>query len=204
MTWSDFYLICFAIGFLFSLLSFILGGVDFHGAWPHVHGLHFGHGGHLPTANGGAGHGANGHGETHSVSPFNIFTIAIFLAWFGGTGYILTRYSTVVLALGLLVSTVVGLIGAGIVFLFLTRVLMTPEDEMNPADYEMVGIVGRISSPIRESGTGEIMYTQVGTRRACPARSEDNVTIDRDAEVVVTRYEKGIAYVRRWEEVAGE
>ncbi len=201
MTWSDFYLICFAIGFLFSLLSFILGGVDFHGAWPHMHGLHFGNGGHALGGNGGNGHA---HGTAHSVSPFNFFTIAIFLAWFGGTGYILTRYSTVVLALGLLISTLVGLIGAAIVFLFLTRVLMTPEEEMNPADYEMVGVVGRISSPIRESGTGEIIYTQADRRRACPARSEANVAIERDAEVVVTRYEKGIAYVKRWEEVAGE
>jgi len=200
MTWSDFYLICFAVGFMFSLLSFIAGGLNVHGHWPHVHGLHFGNGGHAAGA-----HGANGHGNgAHSVSPFNLFTIAVFLAWFGGTGYILTRYSTIVLALGLVISTAVGLVGAGIVFVFLAKVLMTPEAEMDPADYEMVGLVGRVSSPIRESGTGEMIYTQVGTRKACAARSEDNVAIERDAEVVVTRYEKGIAYVRRWEEVAGE
>jgi len=201
MTWSDFYLICFAIGFLFSLLSFIAGGLNVHGHWPHVHGLHFGDGGHAAT---GTGASPAAHHAASSVSPFNFFTIAVFLAWFGGTGYILTRYSTIVLALGLLISTVVGLIGAGIVFMFLAKVLMTPEAEMNPADYEMVGLVGRVSSPIRESGTGELIYTQVGSRKACPARSEDNVAIERDAEVVVTRYEKGIAYVKRWEEVAGE
>jgi len=27
MTWADFYLICFAVGFLFSFLSFFLGGI---------------------------------------------------------------------------------------------------------------------------------------------------------------------------------
>jgi hypothetical protein len=203
MTWSDFYLICFAVGFLFSLLSFVAGSLNVHGHWPHAHGLHFHSGAHHVP--GGSGAAAQGHGgATHSVSPFNFFTIAIFLAWFGGTGYLLTRFSTIVFVLGLLISTAVGLVGASIVFVFLAKVLMSPEALMDPADYEMVGVIGRVSSPIREAGTGEIIYSQVGSRRACAARSEDNVAIERDAEVVVTRYEKGIAYIRRWEEVNGE
>jgi len=202
MTWSDFYLICFAVGFLFSLLSFVAGGLNVHGHWPHVHGLHFHSGaGHAPASGGTPAHG---HASNQSVSPFNFFTIAVFLAWFGGTGYLLTRYSTIVFALALAISTAVGLIGASIVFVFLAKVLMSPEALMDPADYEMVGVIGRISSPIRETGTGEIIYSQAGSRRACPARSEDSIAIERDAEVVVTRYEKGIAYIRRWEEVSGE
>jgi hypothetical protein len=36
------------------------------------------------------------------------------------------------------------------------------------------------------------------------ARSEDGTEIQRGAEVIVTRYENGIAYVRRWEELGGE
>ena len=199
MTWSDFYLICFAVGFLFSLLSFVAGGLNLHGHWPHVH---FHSGAH---AVGGGHTGSHVHSGSHeTVSPFNFFTIAVFLAWFGGTGYLLTRYSTIVFALALAISTAVGLIGASIVFVFLAKVLMSPEALMDPADYEMVGVIGRISSPIRETGTGEIIYSQAGSRRACPARSEDSIAIERDAEVVVTRYEKGIAYIRRWEEVSGE
>jgi hypothetical protein len=199
MTWSDFYLICFAIGFLFSLLSFVAGGLNLHGHWPHVH---FHSGAH---AVGGSHAGSHVHNGSHqSVSPFNFFTIAVFLAWFGGTGYLLTRFSTIVFALGLVISTGVGLVGAGIVFAFLAKVLMSPEALMDPADYEMVGVVARVGSPIREGGTGEIIYSQARSRRACPARSDDNVAIERDAEVVVTRYEKGIAYIRRWEEVTGE
>jgi hypothetical protein len=206
MTWSDFYLICFAVGFLFSLLSFIAGGLNLHGHWPHAHGLHFHSAGHAPAAHAPAGNGSAAHGHsttTHSVSPFNFFTIAVFLAWFGGTGYLLTRYSTIVFALGLAISTAVGLVGASIVFAFLAKVLMSPAALMDPSDYEMVGMIGRVSSPIREAGTGEIIYSQAGSRRACPSRSEDGA-IERDAEVVVTRYEKGIAYVRRWEDLSGE
>ena len=43
-----------------------------------------------------------------------------------------------------------------------------------------------------------------GLRRCSGARSEDGTAIPKGAEVVVQRYEKGIAYVRRWEDMAGE
>ena len=44
----------------------------------------------------------------------------------------------------------------------------------------------------------------MGTRRVCGARSDTGGAIARGTEVVVTRYEKGIAYVRLWSEMAGE
>jgi hypothetical protein len=75
---------------------------------------------------------------------------------------------------------------------------------MEPADYEMVGVLGRLSVSIREGGTGEVIYSQVGTRRVCGARSEDGSAMAKGTEVVVTRYDKGIAYVRLWEEMANE
>jgi len=65
-------------------------------------------------------------------------------------------------------------------------------------------VLGRISMPIRANGTGEIIYSQAGTRRTCGARSEDGCVLEKGAEIMVSRYEKGIAYVKRWEEVRGE
>ena len=138
------------------------------------------------------------------VSPFNFVTMTAFLAWFGGTGYLLTRYSGLWVGIALLVSILSGLIGGGVVFLFLSKVLISSEEDMDPADYEMVGVLGRTSLPIREGGTGEMIYSQVDTRRVCGARSEDGSAIEKGAEVVVTRYEKGIAYVQRWDELAHE
>jgi membrane protein implicated in regulation of membrane protease activity len=208
MTWADFYLICFAIGFCLSFFSFVFGGARtgrLH--LPHAHT-----GGHLPSVARGplaAGHGASASAASHSaqtgsVSPFNFVTLTAFLAWFGGTGFLLTRYSALSLGLGLLVSTSIGLVGGAIVFLFLTRVLMSDQEYMDPADYEMVGVLGRVSSSIREGGTGEMIYTQMGTRRVCGARSDDGSGISKGTEVVVTRYEKGLAYVRLWSEMSGE
>lgn len=214
MTWSDFYLICFALGFLLSAVSFIAGGLRWH-----VHLPHLPHGGmHVPTASGGhapaAGHapassGAPAQGVAKTtrgadVSPFNFITLTAFLAWFGGTGFLITRFSSVWPGLGVLISIAAGCIGAGIVFLFMSQVLVHPEENMDAADYEMVGVLGRTTLPIRAGGTGEIIYSQAGTRRTCGARSEEGDAIDKGAEIVVTRYEKGIAYVRLWEEMSGE
>jgi hypothetical protein len=218
--WADFYLVCFAVGFCFSFFSFLFwGGRTGRLHLPHFHG-HVG-GGHLPSgvpaAHGPAvaGHGpvagdvrgATGSAHTQQsggVSPFNVVTLTAFLAWFGGTGYLLTRYSGLWVGFGLLASAVSGLVAACVVFLFLSKVLISEDENMDAADYEMVGVLGRVSSSIREGGTGEMVYTQMGTRRVCGARSDDGSGVAKGTEVVVTRYEKGIAYVRLWSEISGE
>lgn len=217
MTWSDFYLICFAVGFCFSFFSFVFGGSRFGRLHlPHFHS----HGGHLPVHAAGttpatgthaaSPQGATGHdiagrdASGMSVSPFNPPVIAAFLAWFGGTGYLLSRFSAVWVGMGLAASMFSGFVGGGIIFLFLSKVLISDDESLDPADFEMVGVLGRLSVPIREGGTGELIYSQMGTRRVCGARSERGAAIAKGTEVVVTRYEKGIAYVRLWEEMANE
>jgi hypothetical protein len=215
MTWADFYLVCFAVGFCLSFLSFVFGSSPMGRLHlPHFHG-HVG-GAHLPSAGGvphasvagahapaaGGARAATSSQHEAGVSPFNFITLTAFLTWFGGTGYLLTRYSGLWIGFGLLASITSGLVGGGISFLFLSRVLISEGENMDPADYEMVGVLGRVSSSIREGGTGEIIYTQMGTRRVCGARSDDGSAIAKGAEVVATRYEKGIAYVRLWSEMS--
>jgi hypothetical protein len=131
-------------------------------------------------------------------------SFAAFLAWFGGTGYLLTRFWTIWFAMGLGIALLSGATGAGIIYLFLGKVLMSEEENLDPADYEMTGVLGRTSVPIRQDGTGEIIYSQAGTRKTCGARAEDGGAIAKGCEVIVTRYEKGIAYVRLWTEMTGE
>jgi len=187
MNWQTFYLFVFVIGFLLSAVS-LLGGLA---RFPHLHIHAHGHGTAAKV------------GGRSGVSPVNFGTIAAFLAWFGGTGYLIERYSSIWVYLGLLIAALSGLAAAALVFWFLLK-LMEHDQPLDPADYEMVGVLGRVTSPIRSSGTGELVYSRDGSRRATPARSEDGSAIPRDCEVVVTRFEKGIAYVRRWEELSGE
>jgi hypothetical protein len=96
------------------------------------------------------------------------------------------------------VSTVVGLAGGG-ALAFILRFLHAREFAMHPADYDMVGVLGRISSPIRQGGTGEMIFTRDGGRKLAYVRSEAGDAIERDQEVVVTSYKGGIAYVRTWD-----
>jgi len=98
------------------------------------------------------------------------------------------------------VAILSGIGAAAVVFWFLAKVLMRREAALDPADYDMVGVLGKLSNSIRAGGTGELIYSQEGTRRVAGARSEDGTPIPKGSEVMVTRYEKGIAYVRPWED----
>lgn len=189
MTWSEVYLICFLVGVGLSVLSLLAGSVHLH--LPHLH-LHTGI--DVPHAHAGAG----GHGA--GIPVFNFGTIAAFLAWFGGTGYLLRHYYGVWYVTVFAVASLSGIGGAAIVFLFLAKVLMCRETELDDADYDMTGVLGKLSIGIRSGGTGELVYSQAGTRRVAGARSEDGTPIPKGLEVMVTRYEKGIAYVRPWED----
>ena len=197
MTWTDFYLLCFLLGLILSAASFLLG---------HAH-IHFPHhaGGHVHFGD-GHGHGhAHGNGDKGSgLSFFNFGTGAAFLAWFGGAGFLVTRYASVWAWLGLGIAILSGLAGAAVVFWFVAKVLMASERDLDPADYDPIGALGRLSSVIRAGGTGEMIYSQQGSRRSIAARSEEGVAIPKGTEVVITRYEKGIAYVRRWDELSGQ
>jgi membrane protein implicated in regulation of membrane protease activity len=128
----------------------------------------------------------------------NPSSAAVFLAWFGGVGYLLTRHSGLGFWIDLGLAIAVGLTGAWFLAAFL-HFLQSREQPLDPADYEMTGVLGRVSSVIRPEGVGEVIYVRDGTRRPLAARSEDRSQIERGEEVIVTRYEKGIAYVRTWD-----
>ena len=189
MNWPAIFLGCFVVGFVLSVVSFAFGAIDAHVHFPwetHVHapGLHAGH--------------------AHSLGPVNFATITAFAAWFGGAGYLLTtEFRWLVLpAVGL--SVVIGLAGASLVFLLMAKVLWSPNENMQSADYQMVGVLGRLSQPIREGGIGELIYSHGGARKSCGARSADGQAIEKGAEVVVTDYERGIASVKRWADLESQ
>ena len=197
MTWASFYLICFLAGLFLSAFTLLGGMGHFGGAdQAHIPHMHLPHASHLPHATGGAdlSQGAA------TVPWWNAFSIMIFLCWFGAAGYLLTRYGSFVAGVVVALAGICGLIGGAIIFLFLSRVLMPHEHELTADETEIVGAVGHVTSPIRPSGTGEVVYEQLGARRSVPARSEDGLPIPKQEEVFVVRYEKGIAYVRRWED----
>ena len=186
MHWETFYLVCFALGLVLSVLSFA-GGFHHHLHFPWHHAPHH-------TSGSSASH--------RGVSAVNGSTLTAFLCWFGGTGYLLQRYSGFAMPIVLSFAVVSGLSGGSLIFWFLASVLAPHDRALTAEDTEMTGVIGRVTGTIRAGGTGEVMYSQNGARRASPARSETGNAIARNLEVVVMRYERGIAYVRPWDEVS--
>ena len=192
-----------------------------HADLGHLHGTHAG--GHLASGHAGApvGHGhldvhhAGTHGGAHGVehpgghdggpglswlSFLNPSAVLTFLTWFGGAGFILRNYYGAVAMLSLALAALVGVVGASLVVAFMLKVLLPHQTVMRQADYDPVGSLGRVSMPIRAGGVGEVVYTRGGTRRSAGARSLDGEALERGAEVVIAKYENGLAYVQPWEE----
>jgi len=210
MNWETFYLVCFLAGLMLSFVS-LLGGMGHFGGHTHLPHVHVPHAGHVPHVHiphgAGAVHaaGTNGVGTGVEAGPevpwWNAFSIMIFLCWFGAAGYLLTKYGSFVAGVVVALAAICGIAGGAIIFMFLTKVLMPHERELTAFETDVVGVVGRISSPIRTGGTGEIVYEQLGSTRSAIARSEDGEALEKEAEVYVIRYEKGIAYVKRWDDL---
>jgi membrane protein implicated in regulation of membrane protease activity len=204
MTWSDFYLLSFLVGFSLSVLSFLAGAVNFHLPF-HIH-LPF-HGAHHAGGVTGGGH-ASGVGLKSGaaiksgghISWFNASTLLAFLAWFGGVGYILTKHSHFVGLTILGFALLAGLFAGLVVFQFMARVVKATSTPMLEWDYRVEGTVGTVSMAIRENGTGEVIFEQNGARKSTGARSEDGTSVPKGVEVVIARYDDGIAYVKRWDE----
>lgn len=194
LDWNAIYLTCFGIGLVMTVVVFITGAGHMHFGHFHVgHGHAGGHAALRATGRGAGGRGAQ-------VSPINGFTGMAFLCWFGGSGYLLHRHSVFVAPVIFALATLTGLAGASVLFWFLSGVLARNERTLQAADTEMVGVVGRLSSSLPVSAVGEMLFSQNGKRCSAAVRSDDGSAIERGAEVFVMRYERGVAYVRRWQE----
>jgi hypothetical protein len=129
---------------------------------------------------------------------FNLTALVLFLAIFGGVGLLLEDKHELASLLTAAIAVICGFAGSTAV----TRVLgaiIARERPLEPVTF--TGTVAQVTIPIREGGgTGEIIYTLEGTRRCSGARSDDGRAIGKGAEVVIVRYDKGIAYVASFDE----
>jgi membrane protein implicated in regulation of membrane protease activity len=188
MNVQSLYLVIFVSGFALCVLSVLTG-------FGHLHVGHFYRGGHI-------GHGGSVGRFGRALSGLNGFTILAFLTWFGGAGYLLERYSPLVAPLIFVAALLFGCTGAFVIWAALFKVLLPHERVLTTEETATTGVLGRVSGAIRAgSGVGEIIFSQAGARRSAAARSEDGSAIERGAEVIVIRYEHGIAHVRRWEDM---
>ena len=181
------YLAGFVTGLVLSLLTVFAGLGHFHVGHAHLHPR-------LHAKAGGA-----------QVPVWNAFSLTAFLCWFGGVGYLLERFSVLGGALILLAAAGAGAMGAVSISWLIFRILLPRERVMTREETEMEGLIARVSDGVRAlDGVGEILFSQSGTFRSAAARSEDGIAIARGTEVVVLRYQRGIAYVRPIHELTRE
>ncbi len=181
---TDLFTLCFVFGGTATVLSFVLG-LGRHGPL------------HPPHHVGGAlDHGVSAHpgASAAEISPFNLTSLLAFLVVFGAVGLALEDGIGGVLAL--LLAALAGLVAGWLVFLFLARFVLRGQTFL--VDEPLAGTIGTVSAAIGPGRVGEIRYTRHGVYRSDGARSVDGQPIAAGEEVVILRYDNGIATVQRW------
>lgn len=185
------FVVCFVAGLGLSVVSFV-SGLQHVTLFDNI--FHGHHSIQLPNA---IRHAGLRRGR--ATSMVNAAAITAFLTWFGGGGLLLERLTPWIPALVAGGAAVVGLFGGALIN---SAINALARHESTAQSLSMIGVIARTVMPIRAGdGTGEIVFTHAGTRRVAGARSDSGRDVPKGTEVVVTRYEKGIAYVATWEEL---
>jgi hypothetical protein len=139
------------------------------------------------------------------LSHINLTSIVFFLIGFGLFGYLFHNVVQVVALFALGLAGVSGIVIALLLLLLLNRLFGNSEGETVQDVSDRTGIVGKVSTTIKENSLGEVIYTSPGgMRKSIPARSIDGRRLDRDQEVVIINYQHGVAEVDTWDHFIGE
>jgi hypothetical protein len=178
-----FYIICFWVGLILTLVTTLIGG---HG----THSIHMDV--DLDTH--------SGHAQSHGHSPINVSTVLAFLTGFGGTGYILVKNDVLSSLLILIIALSIGLVIGALLFIFLSKVLMRDENVMKEANYQLEGTLGMITVSVPPHGIGEMKYVMEGTTRSIGVKEQEGKEIGKGTKVVIVKLVKGVAEVTLFEE----
>jgi len=170
------FLSIFAVGFLFTIISFILGEL-FDGVEDVFHGVFdFFHLDSLFDVDVDVDHGGG-------ASVFSPRVISVFVMIFGATGIVATIQELGMLS-SILVSIFVGLIVAAIfysIFNWIYRQQSTSVVNNN----SLINHVGTVKTEIPAHGVGEVTVDYVGSRMTRSAKSKDGRKIAINANVIV-------------------
>jgi membrane protein implicated in regulation of membrane protease activity len=202
---------CFLFGAIFTLVTTLLGSLapDVElgamgklGKVGKLGKLHV----EVPHADGGTGplvHADGGGLGTLLSGYFTLSSLVAFLTWFGAAGYILSKAMGWSLWLILPLAVVAGIAGGGIIAWVIAKI-KEGDRPMDPADYQLEGTLARVSVSLPENGVGEIVFSLAGTTRCEAARAEGGHRIPDGTEVVIIRYERGIATVQPFRALMGQ
>lgn len=165
---------CFWVG----LLLLLSGG--FHG-----HGL--------------AGHLHVGGGDAGGPGFVPILPLMVFVTVWGGSGYVLTRFSGMKMLAVVLICTGIALLLGCLMYAVLARVMTRYDNSMNKMDYEQAGQLGYISISAVDGAVGEMKYVLHGTMRSIGVRAETGQQLAKGDRVIILKVDKGMAVVTLFE-----
>lgn len=153
------YVICFALGFVFVLMSFILGELtDIF---------------HLTGA--------------HGPGPLSTSVLAMFITGFGIGGYGAINLLKFGQGLSMAVAFAVGLAFAAATYGILRLIYTSGEGSSEFLLEDVVGTQAQVTVPIPEGGRGEVTFVAAKARQIASALSTDGHAIPKSKTVKIVR-----------------
>ena len=141
------------------------------------------------------------HGHPDNAGPLHASLVAIlvFLTWLGGVGFVLRRAADWPLLAALPIAAILGVGVGAVVQLAVRKLSNSAGSVLEPEQFRLPGTLGRVTSSIRPDGTGEVIYEQGGVRHAVAARSSGKQALPRGTEIVILRFDRGVATVEAFD-----
>lgn len=160
---------CFIGGAVFALASTLLG--DIIGSW--IDGIF----------------------DLISVDFFKPIISASAITTFGGSGILLSQYTSLGNAAIIIFSILIALLLSVIVYFIYVKPMDNSENSIGFSETDLPGKLGEVTIPIAAEGFGEIMVKQVAGNTLHIAASWDKRNISAGTEVVVVDMKEGVALV---------
>ncbi|TVY10017.1 protease [Paenibacillus cremeus] len=137
-------------------------------------------------------------GDTHHwLQPMVLFSGITVL---GGTGAMLTKYTEMMPSAVLVLSLLVAVGTAVVIFYFYVKPMQASENSVAFSMQDLVGRMGEVSVPIPARGCGEVLVRIGGSVTNQIAQSFDGVPVEAGCRVVTVEVKEGTLLVTRWEE----
>lgn len=164
---------CFAGGILFALVVVILGDL--------------------------IGHIFSGLGNFMAHGVLDPVVIGGALTSFGGTGILLTEYSTVHPALIFILALMAAILLSLLIFLAYVKPLRNSENSTGFSIHDLSGKIGEVITPVPANGYGEVLVKIGAGNTNQIAASFDHEEIQSGTRVVVVEVKNDTLYVARFE-----
>lgn len=128
-----------------------------------------------------------------------ILPLMVFVTVWGGSGYVLTRFSGMKMLAVVLICTGIALLLGCLMYAVLARVMTRYDNSMNKMDYEQAGQLGYISISAVDGAVGEMKYVLHGTMRSIGVRAETGQQLAKGDRVIILKVDKGMAVVTLFE-----